>query len=40
MENKKPTELKFKFKNKEVTKPTQKHQMNVKIGNIELKLNI
>jgi hypothetical protein len=24
MENKKPTELKFKFKNKEVTKPTQK----------------
>lgn len=24
MENKKPTELKFKFKSKEVTKPTQK----------------
>ena len=24
MENKKPTELKFKFKNNEVTKPTQK----------------
>lgn len=24
MENKKPTELKFKFKNKEVTKHTQK----------------